>query len=320
MQLDNLKIRLNRWREITAREFPGRPDLLDRIPKADGISITKLGNGGAITTDTCNAARKTRRILVDLCKDDAGAVYEQDCMHHLRNVWINGAAKAVSKFLTDFLHDSLDEIALFLRVSPDLAHVIRAYHKEFSLTANYPKGHGELFREWIIENYPSEFLLHAERSSGSRQDIICMGAPAIYINRPLNVEFLDEKLRQLGNENILQKNLFIVLSSLEMIATARFFSILYVAVVIPFRWLSGNTHKLSECNWGARSMGRAIDILHTACGQLLDDIRLYHDESFMMPLFDELADELPKLKKFLTYQFKKKQTEFIQSSQTKSVP
>ena len=40
----------------------------------------------------------------------------------------------------------------FCRVSPDLAHMICAFHKEFSLTANYPKGHGD--RDWMIKRYP----------------------------------------------------------------------------------------------------------------------------------------------------------------------
>ena len=314
--------RLRRWREVTAREFPNRPDLLELIPNERSIDLTKLttGDGGAITTDTCNSARKTRRLLVEMCEGQGNTLYEQDCFHHLRNVWINGVAKAISKFLTEYLHDSLDNISSFLRVSPDLAHVIRAYHKEFSLTANYPKGHGELFREWIIENYPMEFLLHAERAAGSRQDLIYMGADAVYMNRPLNVEFLDKKLRMIGNENILQKNLFTILSSLEMISVLRFFSILHVAVVIPFRWLAGNTHKLAKHGWGARSMGRAVDILHTTCGKILDNPKLIHDEYYMMHLFDEIADELPEFKKFLTYKFDEKQTEFIKSSQTEAVP
>ena len=68
-----------------------------------------------------------------------GHVNEQDCMQHLRNVWINGVAKSVDKFMSDYLEESLEEISSFLRVSPDLAHVIRAFHKEFSLTANYPR-------------------------------------------------------------------------------------------------------------------------------------------------------------------------------------
>ena len=185
-------------------------------------------------------------------------------------------------------------------MSPDLAHVTRAYHNEFSLTANYPKGHGELFREWIIENYPMEFLLHAERAAGSRQDLICMGADAVYMNRPLNVEFLDEKLRMIGNENILQKNPITILSSLEMIDVSCFFSILHVAVVIHFRWLDGNTFKLAEHGWGARSMGRAVYILHMTCSKILYDPKLIHDEHCIMHLFNEIADELPEFKNLLT--------------------
>lgn len=102
-----------------------------------------------------------------------------------------------------------------------------------------------------------------------------MGVPVIYINRPLTVEFLDKKLCKLDNENIWQKNLFTVLSSLEIIATSRFFSILHDVFVIPFCWRSGNTHTLSKYNWGIRSMCRALDLLHNACGQLWDSIACF---------------------------------------------
>ena len=100
-------------------------------------------------------------------------------MQHLRNVWINGVAKAVNKYLTEFLQESLKEISSFMRVSPDLAHVIHAFHKEFSLTANYPKGHGENFLEWTIKNDLKEFLMHTERATVSCQDLITMGASPI---------------------------------------------------------------------------------------------------------------------------------------------
>ena len=33
------------------------------IPSPDIIGINKLGDGGTITTDTCNDARKVRRLL-----------------------------------------------------------------------------------------------------------------------------------------------------------------------------------------------------------------------------------------------------------------
>ena len=65
LQLDKLKDRLKRWKEVTMREFTDRPDLLLLIPDPDSINIDKLGGGGTITTDTCNAAQKVFRMLVD---------------------------------------------------------------------------------------------------------------------------------------------------------------------------------------------------------------------------------------------------------------
>ena len=62
--------------------------------------------------------------------------------------------------------------------------------------------HGEKFLEWMINNYPKEFLMHAERATGSRQDLITMGAGPIYWNIIFNVEFLDELLQLKGAGNV----------------------------------------------------------------------------------------------------------------------
>ena len=162
-------------------------NLLHMIPTPNGIDIAKLGNGGALSSDTCNSAQKTRWILVELIENKDGIVHKVDCVQHLHCFWFNGASKAVSTLLNTHLEDSLEEIRSFLRVNPDLAQVIRAYHKEFSLTANYPKGHGERFRACMIKKYPKEYLMHAKRASGSRQDLICMGSMAIFKNRVPNI-------------------------------------------------------------------------------------------------------------------------------------
>ena len=82
-QLDKLKYRLKRWKEVTMREFTYRPDLLLLIPDTDSIHIDKLDDGGTITTDTCNAAQKVLRLLVDYIN---GTFNKQDCMQHLSNV------------------------------------------------------------------------------------------------------------------------------------------------------------------------------------------------------------------------------------------
>ena len=114
--------------------------------------------------------------------------------------------------MTEYLEESLEEISSFLRVSPNLAQVIRAFHKDFSLTANYPKRHGGRFKVWMMKRCPKEFLMHAERAMGNRQDLVTMGAGPIYWNRAFNVEFLDKALHVKGAANILQENLFTVLS------------------------------------------------------------------------------------------------------------
>ena len=54
-QLDKLKDRLKRWKEVTMREFTDRPDILLLITDPYSINIDKLGDGVTITTDTCNA-------------------------------------------------------------------------------------------------------------------------------------------------------------------------------------------------------------------------------------------------------------------------
>ena len=103
----------------------------------------------------------------------------------------------------------------------DFKAIIVSLHKEFSLDANYPKGHGTIFRKWFRENHAGEFLFHTERSKGTRQDIVAMGLLAIFWSRVAYLEFLDERLRGVGkSDRILQTCLFIELRSLEIAAAA----------------------------------------------------------------------------------------------------
>ena len=104
--------------------------------------------------------------------------------------------------------------------------------------------------------------MHTDRASGSRQGFICIGYMAIFKNRVPNIEFLDDQLRICGNNYILQKNLFIIVSSIEIIATSRLFAILNIDVCMNVHWLAGNPHKLAHHNWGDCSIGRVFDILY----------------------------------------------------------
>ena len=144
--------------------------------------------------------------------------------------------------------------------------------------------------------------MHAEQATGSRQDLITMGAGPIYWNRILNVEFLDDVLRVKGVGNVLQENLFTILSSMEMVACCCFFSILQLTICLLFRWLTRKTHALAHRNLGARSMGRAVDMIHSACKDIIDNVTLIHNDLYMLHIFDELRDELPEFKTFLEYE------------------
>ena len=98
-QLKHLQVFLERWRKITEEEFP---DLLDLLPSANDINISKLENG-SVMTDTCNSAKLTNR---KLCAEVYGIVYSLLCHNHLRNVWVTNILNATTDFLRGILHDS----------------------------------------------------------------------------------------------------------------------------------------------------------------------------------------------------------------------
>ena len=55
--------------------------------------------------------------------------------------------------------------------------------------------------------------------------------------------FIDQYLEP-SKDNMLQDNLFYILTSEEMTALTRVFDILHFTVCIPMQWLAGNTHNV----------------------------------------------------------------------------
>ena len=248
------------------------------------------------------------------------------------------------------LYDSLDEIAEELRVSPSFISFARAIDKEFSLCANYPKGHGAIFQEWMKDNHPGELLLHVERAlSGGRQDIASMAAMAIYWNRNYYVEFLDEmKTYSDKDDNILVNNLHAMLISSEMVSVARLWSILHISLVMPMRYLVANTHKWAALNWGEFkymcswssatllqwishvtshhltlgpiSLGRVLDKLKDDLESIVDQTELIHDEAFMMGMMTPWSDIIPDFEEYLHHQFHVAKQRKVNESGSWAVP
>ena len=320
--------KLQRLREVFEELYPG---VEHDIPDIGDMNIAKFA-GGMITSDNCNGALKVKRCMVaavqDVIKHEYTAkewdaftdkeqaakllVLEGDCWNHLRNVWFGRVTNSITNSLKVKLKDDLDQIDFRLRVIPDMALVLRASDKEFSLCANYPKGHGDMFREWIVRTHPRVLLFHVVSTDGGRQDMACEGAGAFYMNRPYWAEFLDERLRQPSAANILQECLYIEMTSIDMIGSARIHSILFLSVVMPHRWLAGKSHTLGEYNWSERSMGLTADVLERAMLRVLtgDESHgpgeLLLNQNFMFSIWDEIVLLLPPFGDYLTYMYETK--------------
>lgn len=166
------------------------------IPDSKGLCQSKMGGGGVVTSDNCNVARRLSTRLVEdietICihkleeqgKDTSAVlVLQQACHNHLRNVWFSVVTKYLSAYLDEMLQCDLDAISFKYRVSTMMDAVLRSIGKEFSLPANYPKGHEQEFKHWINNNHPQALLLPVQRTSGSRQDLAVEGAAAVCWNR-----------------------------------------------------------------------------------------------------------------------------------------
>ena len=136
------------------------------------------------------------------------------------------------------------------------------------------------------------------------------------------MQFLDECLRA-HKDNILQENLFIVLTSMEMIALCRVMAILHFKICMPMRWLADNTHTIGQAgyDWSARSMGKAIDALEEAMVKIEEDGSKFLDEDFMNEIFSKIytnadGEDVPlePLEDAMKYQFEEKQTSALDGS------
>ena len=99
------------------------------------------------------------------------------CFNHLHNVWIGAIEILLSRKVTQILVEELAIIPPHLRVKCDIGNVCRCIDKEFNFTANYPKGHGDAFHDWMRRYHPGELMMPVIRTlGGDRQDTSFEGA------------------------------------------------------------------------------------------------------------------------------------------------
>ena len=176
-------------RKVLKRDFPDDEEALAFLPERDLITMKKF-EGSMSLTDTCPITQSFH----NLYKDELG-VYEGYCFNHIRDVWVGGVHKGISAWAKEKLKDDIKNIPFVWRVSHDVKDIIHSLHKEFSLTANYPKGHGQLFREFYLEKHAGEYLFQTKRTAGLRQDIVAMRSLVMYYNRNVYLEFLADRMK-----------------------------------------------------------------------------------------------------------------------------
>ena len=202
--------------------FPNRPDLLDLLPRPSGLCVSKLRDGAGVMTDGCDAARKFRRLFIESVKkvcidmdysDDQIIIFENDCWQHMRNVWFGQVLKHLSKYLADLLEDDLKEFPSVLRMSTEIEDLLRCIEKLFAETAQYAKGAGAMFTEWMRAFHVGVYLYPIVRAlGGNRQDMGIEGAPAVLMNLKYYFEFLNWRLSsRTSSDNILIRKLYAML-------------------------------------------------------------------------------------------------------------
>ena len=172
--------------------------------------------------------------------------------------------------------------------------------KEFALTANYPKGSAKQFHKFMKTEYPGHNLVPVVRvTGGTRQDLACEGAQALYMNRKYCTKFLDQIL-QADDANILDRNLSLHLTCLELVASARVHGIVYVSLVLPHRFLSGKCH-LFNSRFNAMYMPKVLDTMEDGLEEIVREPTKFLDKEFMQNMFSEFHETAPELEKYIEY-------------------
>ena len=79
----------------------------------------------------------------------------------------------------------------------------------------------------------------------------------------------------------------------------RLFTIVDTSLVMPMRWFAAILHLLASQNCHVRSTRRSLNALHDKMLLLRDTPSLIINEDFMMGMFNEHEDEIPRFKEHI---------------------
>ena len=267
------------------------------MPSPDNIGLHRLSENAVIMSDTCNAARATKRLLAEMAEkagrerigDEAWEEMSEeereekvrchlgDCHDHMRNIIIKAMAAAATSFLEGKLADSLDTFSSFDRVSVDGMEVIRAACKELHPNGQYAKGKGREMMETRKQSHKSELWLPIFNAAGTRMDAVFDGAVPLYVNRMIILDLLHPLVNgPASKDNILEKSLWRELSCTEMISLMRVCTLWQTIVTEPLRWLSGKASKCLD-DWSMVNSNALLDTTYDLMVKVAADGRALLD-------------------------------------------
>ena len=198
------------WRAEHIAKFGEGSWEADGGPTPDSIGMHRLSEETLLMSDTCNAARAAKRLLVDAAekasrlkigdaawakmseaqREKSCTTFVGDCHQHLRNIIINAMGIAATEHLKAALEDDLAEFSSFDRMSVDAMDLIRAVWKEMHPGQEYAKGKGREFLAWLKKNHAGEMYMPIFNAKGTRQDAVLDGSLPIFANYLPMLDFL----------------------------------------------------------------------------------------------------------------------------------
>jgi len=121
--------------------------------------------GGMISHDNCTTAHAQGARIETLIKEmaqelnipaDEHIIYQGSCHNHLRNTWMDQVELYLAHSLENHLKENLGIIPAHLHVTCHLSELLIQVDKEYNFTANYPKGHGDAFHDWLHKYHPGK--------------------------------------------------------------------------------------------------------------------------------------------------------------------
>ena len=152
-----------------------------------------------------------------------------------------------------------------------MCSIIRSVDKVFNLSSNYHKGDGNKFKTFTQEHHLDAFLAHFISTNGNWQKKLAQCTGTTFQNAPYCMECLDQFLRAYKKSNMLEENINMLLSSLNIVDLLRIHIISYHAMVLPHRCDAPNSHMLGQHDWSVHSMGRLIGTIYEKMLELKEE-------------------------------------------------